>query len=188
MNSSNFSNNTHDQSFPDRIILVGFMGSGKSTVGKLLAEKLGYTYLDTDHEIEKKTGKTITAIFADSGENYFRSLESTCIKELYDLKKVVISTGGGLPVFNQNMALLNQLGHTVYLKTGINTIYKRIKNDKRRPLVVQQSPSELKKFIANKLSDRSCFYKQSLTFVSGSREASKIVLTILSKIVFKKGI
>lgn len=145
------------------IILIGYMGCGKSTVGRKLAEKLQLSLLDTDVWIEEKEGTTISKIFAEKGENYFRDLETECLRELLkeqDLEidfmsnadkcagekclnkygRYVISVGGGLPVREENRKLLRQLGRVIYLKARPDTIYERIKGDTTRPLLQTENP------------------------------------------------
>ena len=186
MNSGIFLNNTQQLSFPSRIILIGFMGSGKSTVGKLLASSLDYQYMDTDALIEKMEGMSVSDIFAKHGESYFRKLESEVIKTLTDYESIVISTGGGMPVFENNMALLNKAGITIFLNVGVETIYQRISKDNTRPLVTANTDATLKDFIKNKLQERIPFYKQAQVLVAGGRNPRLVVKTILSKIATKK--
>ncbi len=186
MNSGIFLNNTRDLSFPSRIILIGFMGSGKSTVGKLLASTLDYQYVDTDALIEKQEAMSVADIFAKNGEGYFRKLESDVVKSLNGYENIVIATGGGMPVFENNMDLLNQAGITIFLQVGVQTIYERISKDKTRPLVTAHTGNSLKAFIKNKLLERNPFYKRAKVLVAGGRNARLVVQTILHKIASKK--
>jgi shikimate kinase len=119
-----------------KVVLVGFMGSGKSTVGKLLSERLGVPFVDTDVEVEKRTGMDIPEIFKKKGEEYFRGLERRIIEELLSLPYLlVISTGGGLPAYSNNMELLNKKAFTVYLEADFEVLWRRISEDRNRPLV-----------------------------------------------------
>lgn len=124
------------------IILIGYMGCGKSTVGRKTANILSMPFLDTDQWIEEKEGITISELFATKGEAYFRELETECLKEL--LKNVnlptIISVGGGLPVREENQRLLKQLGQVIYLKAAPDTIYERLKGDSTRPLLQTENP------------------------------------------------
>ncbi len=123
----------------ENIILIGFMGSGKTSAGEQLAERLGYSFQDTDLMIEEKCNKTISNIFAEEGEEYFRKLETKVISELFGiLKHSVLSVGGGLPITEGNAALLNRLGQVVYLKASKETIGKRLEGDTTRPLLAGQ--------------------------------------------------
>ncbi len=118
------------------IILIGYMGSGKTTVGKILANTLNYNFIDIDLEIEKSYHYKISDIFRIYGEKYFRILENkilTMIKENF-YKKYVISTGGGLPIFSYNINILKALGTIFYLKIKKRTFLERTKNDRERPL------------------------------------------------------
>lgn len=125
------------------IILIGFMGAGKTAVGNRLSKKLGYEYIDTDQYIEEKEGMTISNIFAERGEEYFRNLETSVIKELM-LRKTptIFSTGGGMPLRRENAELLKELGVVVYLKAMADTIYARVKGDTKRPLLQCEDPRQ----------------------------------------------
>ena len=118
---------------PSSIILIGMMGSGKTSVGKILSEFLGYGFMDTDIEIEKAENNSISSIFETKGETFFRNLETNIISKipLYD---TIVATGGGLPVFNENMDALLGMGVIVYLKANPEQIFKRLDNSKNRPL------------------------------------------------------
>ncbi len=118
------------------IILIGFMGSGKTSVGERLAERLGYQFRDTDRLIEQRAGDTINHIFAAHSEEYFRDLETDLLKELKPaLVHTVLSTGGGLPLREINSSLLKELGFVVYLKASGQTTLQRLAGDKTRPLL-----------------------------------------------------
>ncbi len=119
----------------NNIYLVGFMCSGKSTVGKLLAKELGKEFIDIDKLIEKQTGKKITQIFKEKGESYFRKLEKEKIKEISDKKGLVVSTGGGLGADLENMNLMKKTGTVIWLKVSIDTVLKRCGTDRSRPML-----------------------------------------------------
>ena len=120
------------------IILIGFMGSGKTTIGKALEEKTDMTFVDTDELIEAYEGCKISEIFADKGEAYFRGLENETLKDLLaSTDNKVISTGGGIVTNNQeNIPLLKQLGKVFYLRIKPETVVKRLEGDKTRPLLI----------------------------------------------------
>ena len=126
----------------NNIILTGFMGCGKTSVGKRLASLLDIAFLDTDELIEKEEGKSISDIFASDGEKAFRNMETECICRLLRQKKepAVISVGGGLAVREENRRLLRELGTVVYLKVSPDTVYRRLKNDVKRPLLQGENP------------------------------------------------
>lgn len=118
------------------IVLIGYMGCGKSTVGRKAAKALGYTLLDTDTLIEKEEGMSISRLFEEKGEGYFRQKETEMIKRLIDEKKGnIIATGGGLPMTEGNPELLKKLGTVIYLKAENETLVKRLSNDRVRPLL-----------------------------------------------------
>jgi shikimate kinase len=117
------------------VILIGFMGSGKSTVGKLLTQELGFKFLDTDKLIEKKERRKISDIFAQAGEKYFRKLETDCIKKLAWRQNLVLATGGGIILKKINARLLRKMGPVVYLKVSPKKVLERLGEDQARPLL-----------------------------------------------------
>ncbi len=127
----------------DNIILIGFMGCGKTSVGMRLAERLAFRFSDTDRIIEEGCKKSISSIFAEEGEEFFRKLETNTIKGLIGrLTDTVLSVGGGLPVKEENAGLLRQLGQVVYLKASRETIRKRLAGDTTRPLLSGEQAEE----------------------------------------------
>ncbi len=122
------------------IVLIGFMGTGKSTIGKLLAPKLGFEFVDVDARIEQQAGKTITQIFHSEGEGHFRKLEREFAEELSAGEGQVIATGGGFVLNPQNIAVLRPKGFIVSLKASPRVIYERIRNEKHRPLLAVPDP------------------------------------------------
>lgn len=120
----------------NNIILIGFMGSGKTSIGKLLARELSFEFIDTDEEIEKEENLKISKIFDEFGEEYFRDLETNYIRKLIpSSKSLIVSTGGGLPLRDCNAKILRELGIVVYLKAKKDTIVNRVKEDNTRPLL-----------------------------------------------------
>jgi len=111
------------------------MGAGKTTVGKLLAKNLGKTFYDTDQVIEQRTGVKIPTIFELEGESGFRKRESAMIEELSQLNNIVMATGGGAVIAEENRALLKQFGYVIYLRANVNDLWYRMRNDKHRPLL-----------------------------------------------------
>lgn len=125
----------------DNIILTGFMGSGKTSVGIRLSYALKRTMIDTDSWIEKKQKMTVSEIFATKGEEAFRKMETECLEELIrTADKQIISVGGGLPVREENRRLLSKLGRVFYLKASPEIIYERLKTDTTRPLLQVADP------------------------------------------------
>ncbi len=126
------------------VILIGYMGSGKTTLGKKLSSRLGLKFIDTDSMIEKQQNCSIQEIFNTKGESYFRELEKKLIFELKKEQNLLISTGGGLPCFNDLMAELNELGITIYLKRPAKELANRvIRSKKKRPLLIGKTEEEL---------------------------------------------
>lgn len=141
------------------IILIGFMGCGKTTLGIKLSYRLRRSMEDTDKLIEKKEGRTISDIFQTDGEAYFRTLETACLKRMIrTTNHKIISTGGGLPLKEENRALLKELGTVVYLRATAETIYERVKHDKSRPLLQGENPQEK---IRTLMAKRSALYEQA---------------------------
>ncbi|MDK2972077.1 MAG: shikimate kinase [Candidatus Sumerlaeota bacterium] len=122
------------------IVLVGMMGAGKTEVGQLLAEQLGYGFIDTDVLIAESAGKSIAKIFEQDGEEAFRQIERDVIHGLMNEREKVIATGGGAVMDAANRQVLSGLGHTVYLKASPHELYLRVKNDRGRPLLNVKNP------------------------------------------------
>src|SRR3989338_8170656 len=124
------------------IYLTGMMGSGKSVTGKRLALKLGHTFLDLDALIQKKSGKTITQIFSEKGEDFFRNLEAQALKEASQSELKVVATGGGTVLRAANVDLMKATGKIIYLDTSVETLWDRVKDNKDRPLLRGGQPQE----------------------------------------------
>jgi shikimate kinase len=124
------------------IVLTGFMGSGKSTVGRRLARRLGWSFVDTDLEIEERAGKPIVEIFAEAGEQVFRDLETQVARECVGRQRTVIATGGGIVMREENRKALNEAGLVVYLKASVETIWQRTQHTAKRPLLKTENPRQ----------------------------------------------
>lgn len=122
------------------IFLVGLMGAGKTTVGKVLAKHLSKTFYDSDHEIEKRTGVKIPLIFEIEGEAGFRTRETSVIDDLTRLDQIVLATGGGAVLNQQNREALSQRGVVIYLRASVDDLWHRTRHDKNRPLLQIQDP------------------------------------------------
>lgn len=141
------------------IFLIGFMGSGKTTVGKQLASLLQYDFIDLDEVIEKNEHSTISGLFDEKGEAYFRDKESYYLKSLESSINRIISTGGGAPCFFDNMQWMNAHGTTVYLRASPKLLADRLRNERdHRPLLKGKSDEEVIRFIEHKLEEREKFY------------------------------
>lgn len=154
--------------YPERVYIVGFMGSGKTTAGKKLAALMGWTFTDLDKSIEQKTGMNIPDIFASHGEEYFRAVESDILKETVSLNRTIISTGGGAPCYRDNMRFMLSAGLTVYLRlTPLQLCNRLIMSKTDRPLIKGLDKDELLKFIEIKLVQREKFYEMSKIITDG---------------------
>ena len=145
------------------LALIGFMGTGKTTVGRLVAEALHFDFLDTDELIQSRTGKTIADILVQDGEPAFRELERQIVLELSTKTKTVISTGGGLPTNPDNLARLKSYALVVCLWSSPDKIWNRVKNQTHRPLLHDPDPQ---KKIQELLAAREPFYKQADVLVN----------------------
>jgi shikimate kinase len=155
------------------LYLVGFMGTGKTTVGRAVAHKLGFALLDSDHEIERLRGKTIPEIFANEGEPAFRAMEREFIEKGHPAERTVISCGGGLVVQPGMLALLKSKGVVVCLHASIETILARTARHHHRPLLETENPEER---IRTLFAAREPIYKQSGTVIlTDSRSLHDIV-------------
>lgn len=149
-----------------RVFLVGYMGVGKTTIGKLLSKELDVEFIDLDKYIENRYRKTIQEIFSEKGEAKFRIIECEMLREVATFHNVLISTGGGTPCFFNNMDLMNQHGVTIYIKASINQLVSRLLASRNvRPIIQNKSPEELKEFVKGHLAERDIYYsKAKLTY------------------------
>jgi shikimate kinase len=141
------------------VYLTGFMGSGKTTVGKKLAAQLNYTFIDLDSYIEQQERRSISELFNEHGENYFREVEYKCLQTLMKLEKLVVACGGGTPCFYDAMQQMNEHGITVYLQMNVLAIFNRLKQGRmQRPLIAGKSDEALRQYIDQKLKEREPLY------------------------------
>ena len=170
-----------------KIYLIGYMGSGKTTIGRVLAKKLDCQFIDIDHFIENRQRKTINEIFLDKGEDTFREMEHSVLEEISLFENVVISTGGGTPCFHDNMTLMNETGFTIYLKVSINELVERLNIAKnKRPLLRDKSNSEMYTFISENIEKRSFYYNQAQLIFDAERMLTKIEVDhIVDKLILQ---
>ncbi|MDP4210044.1 MAG: shikimate kinase [Bacteroidota bacterium] len=162
-----------------RIFLIGYMGSGKTTIGKQLASRLGYRFVDQDHVIEEEYGMKVSEIFTNLGENTFREAENRFLKNLSE-DNLVISTGGGAPCFFDNIDIMNRSGRTVYLKASPSVLAHRLKySTGTRPILAGKSGEELLQFIAEKLTEREPFYNRAQYYVEAANLKVEDILPLL---------
>lgn len=165
-----------------RIYLMGYMGSGKSTTGELLAKVLQLPFFDLDKEIEKAAGCTISQIFSTQGEDNFRNLETETLLKLSSMPDFVMALGGGAPCYNKNIELINKTGDGIYLKLDIIDLANRLKNDANtRPLLKNKPHDKLIKHITRQVNDRKKYYsKAKYTIDCKGKPVEKIIEEIKS--------
>lgn len=145
-----------------RIFLIGYMGAGKTTLGKAFARELGLTFIDLDWYIEERFHKTVQRIFEEKSEEGFRELERNMLHEVSDFENVVISTGGGTPCFFDNMEYMNTQGETVFLSVDPTVLFRRLRVAKQqRPLLAEKTDEELMEFIGSALEKRMPHYSKA---------------------------
>lgn len=144
------------------IILIGYMGAGKTTLGRALAKRLDLQFYDLDWYIENRMHRTVTQLFDERGEDGFRLLEHNMLHEVAEFEDVVVSCGGGTPCFFDNMDYMNSRGTTVYLKAEPDVLYKHLHMGRNvRPLLMNKSQEEIKQFIVDQLAQREPFYSKA---------------------------
>ncbi len=167
-----------------RIILIGYMGAGKTTVGRALSKELGIPFYDLDWYIENRRRKTVSEIFAEQGEEGFRKIEHNMLHEVAEFEDVIISCGGGTPCFYDNIDYMNQQGQVVYLKATPEVLYQHLimgKGD--RPLLKGKSKEELMTFITEQLKQRETFYsKAQYTFDVNVMDNNEKINTTIEKL------
>ncbi|MBT5407144.1 MAG: shikimate kinase [Gammaproteobacteria bacterium] len=159
------------------IFIVGSMGSGKTSIGKILAKNNHLSFLDTDHEIIRRCGYSIPDIFEKFGEEYFRELETEQLKEMCGMKDHVVSTGGGIILQKQNIELIKDLGIIIFLDISINSQIDRVKNRKNRPLI---NDNNLKDNLLSLKKIRDPIYKKISNYIIdvSEKERNQIVTEI----------
>jgi len=151
-----------------KVILVGYMASGKTVVARRLAQLLNLRFVDTDKWIEARSCKTIPEIFSEDGEHVFREIEKECLEFLIDKDNMVIASGGGMPCFNKSIDLMVELGETVYLEADVQTLVYRLWDEKSgRPIINNfHAIEDLHNFISKHLSEREEYYMKCNHIVS----------------------
>lgn len=145
-----------------RIFLLGYMGAGKTTLGKELAQSLGLKFIDLDQFIQSRYQKTISQLFEEYGESGFRNIEKCMLNEVGEIENVVVSAGGGTPCFYDNMDYMNKVGDTVYLKATPEALTERLETCKeKRPLIKDKNKEELYSFVKENLEQRELHYSKA---------------------------
>ena len=167
-------NNKHN------ISLCGMMGSGKSAIGKILANRLDYNFIDVDKMIEIDAGKTIKKIFEEDGEQYFRYLEEKITINILELKETIVSLGGGA-IINKNIrGSIKKNSYNIYLNVNIDILTKRLQNSKTRPLIYKKN---LKKELTNLIGIREKFYRKADLIVNNEKNIIETTENIIEKII-----
>ena len=162
-----------------RIFLIGFMGSGKSHVGKKLAQAIGFLFIDLDDWIEAREQRTIRQLFDAEGEAAFRQMERRALLDMAQFPSVVVACGGGTPCFFNNIEWMNDNGVTIYLQVSTDILFQRLQVDKTdRPLLRGMNEEKLRRFMEQKLAEREPFYRQA-SVIYEVKEATEDVATAL---------
>lgn len=165
-----------------RIFLIGFMGVGKTTIGKKLSDSSGLPFIDVDHEIEKLFDLSINSIFEKFGEAFFRKEETKMLEKIAsENSQAIISVGGGLPCYNKNMELMNRVGLTCYMHRSTDELHQRLKNSTHeRPLLRGLDDEQLKQFIEDKLLEREVYYNQAKIKVRSTEQEVEQMMVVLN--------
>jgi shikimate kinase len=174
--------NDHDAGVPGNVILIGMMGAGKTTIGKLLASHIGKTFVDADHEIQLRTGVRIPVIFEIEGEAGFRKREAEVLRDIVKLHNIVLATGGGAILCPENRALLRQNGTVVYLCAPVSELQRRTRSDKNRPLLQTGNPQAR---LIELYTQRDPLYRQTAHIVidSGRQGVRVLVQKLIQKLL-----
>ena len=168
----------------NKIFLLGFMGSGKSTTGKKLASHLNWSFIDLDEKIEQTTGMEIRDIFSEKGEAFFRKIESDTLKGMASESNAVISTGGGTPCFGDNMDFMLRTGLTVYLRMTPARLKSRLAGtSEHRPLLKDIGKDGLQEYITAKLAEREKWYSRAEIIVDGFNTDFSALYTVVKKLI-----
>ena len=166
------------------IILIGFMGAGKTTIGRRLSKMLDLSFIDTDNEIEDEQGCSVDEIFKYGGEECFRDIESRMLQNLKKVKDSVIATGGGIVLREKNRKILLSLGKIVYLKVSQNVLLQRLENDRNRPLLRNKNPEIVLK---NMFEERSLLYEQAECIINVEKKPPKETANLIIQKLFNEG-
>ena len=167
------------------ISLVGYMGSGKSHISKILSDKINFKLIDLDKEISRRNKLTIPEIFEKKGEIYFRKLERETLEEILATQEnIVLSLGGGTPVYYNNMEIINNNSASIFLRASIATLAERISKQKeKRPLIAKIADEDLPEFIAKHLFERNVYYsKAQLSINTDQKDPEDIIQEIIEKL------
>jgi shikimate kinase len=172
----------------NKIYLTGFMGSGKSTIGPILANTLGWDFYDLDSIIEQKEDKKISRIFEENGEDYFRNLEKEILKDLAGREKVIVALGGGTITNQENIDFLKKSGNIIYIKISAESAYKRLRFKRDRPILLRNGTVNLSKDefigkIQQLLSDRNKYYEQADIIIETDNLPIGVTIDKIAKVI-----
>ncbi|WP_185870680.1 shikimate kinase [Blattabacterium cuenoti] len=170
-----------------KVTLIGYMGSGKTSIGEILSKKLKFDFYDLDDLLVKDQHDSICNLFKKIGENSFRKIEHLMLKKILKKnKKYILSVGGGTPCYYNNIDLLNKFSKTFYLKTNSYTLFKRLSLEKKtRPLIAHLSKKELFKFIISHFSKRIFFYEKSFRKIDITGKSKKDIVQEITQFIIK---
>jgi shikimate kinase len=168
------------------ISLLGYMGSGKTHISKKLSEKIDYKFIDLDAEIMQKNQKSISEIFSERGEIFFRKQEKEILEQILELKEnIILSLGGGTPAYYKNMDLINQKSKSIFLRANITTLINRLLAEKdSRPLIAKIPKEDLPEYIAKHLFERNLFYNQAKFIIGTDSKSADEIVTEIEKLIF----
>ncbi len=163
-----------------KLFLIGYMGVGKTSVGKEISELLKQPFIDLDHEIENLEGKSVKDIFDENGEEYFREVEAKTLRAITkNHNSFIMATGGGTPCYHQNMEWMLESGKVIWLMASVKTILDRIKSTATRPLLTGKSSSDIRKFMHEQLKYRRPFYRKAHYAVRANGSAKSIAIRVV---------
>ncbi|HXD91595.1 MAG TPA: shikimate kinase [Bacteroidia bacterium] len=166
------------------VFLIGMPACGKTSIGKRLAKKLQFTFLDLDHYLADKENKSVATIFGEQGENFFRELEAKYLKEISSTKtNTIISVGGGTPCFHNNIQFMLSTGKVFYLNTPAETLFLRLKEDAKRPMFVGLTEEQIKEKINSLLQQREIFYLQAHHTISTAHKSDDAIVEEMNSII-----
>jgi shikimate kinase len=153
-----------------RLFLIGYMGAGKTTLGKAFARTMNLSFVDLDWAIEERYHKSVKQLFDEKGEDEFREIEKKMLHEVGEFENVVIATGGGTPCFFDNMQYMNSIGTTIFLDVNVDVLFIRLTiAHQNRPVLQGRTDDELRKFIVDSLDKRASFYSQAQYRFDGNK-------------------
>lgn len=165
-----------------RVFLIGYMGAGKTTLGKALAAEMNWTFVDLDHFIEARQHKSVSRIFSEVGERGFRELERSALREVALFENTVIALGGGTPCFFDNMEIVNRSGYSIYLKPSEEVLLRRLVQGKaKRPVIADKSDAELLSFIRGNLAQREPYYLQAERVLDSDHLENKAEISVMAR-------